>query len=204
MLIDGLKDILSDLKDIEVVGEAGSGEESVKLAKGLNPDVVLMDINLPGISGIAATGIIKRDCPGTRVLIISSYDDDFHIMSAFRAGADGYVPKHMHVTKMIEAVYEVHKKGTYVPEALVPKVVRAIKNFSGKAGGLETFGLTPTEIKVLEAIKDGKQTKEAAAALQIAEKTVRNHLNNVFLKLQVKTRAQAIALAVARGIISRD
>src|SRR2546430_8560741 len=89
MFIDGLKDILSSLKDIEVVGEAGTGEESVRLTKSLEPDIVLMDINLPGFSGIRATEIIKKECPKTKVLMISSYDDDAHIMESFRVGADG-------------------------------------------------------------------------------------------------------------------
>ena len=205
MLVDGLKDILSDLKDLQVVGEAATGEESVRLAKSLKPDIVLMDINLPGISGIAATELIKKDCPRTRVLIISSYDDDAHVVEAFRVGADGYVPKHLHVTKMIESIYEVHKKGIYVPEAIVPKLIRSLKNLPGQmVRESANYHLTLTEIKILESIKDGKQTKEAAQILKIKEKTVRNHLNNIYLKLGVKNRAQAIALAIHRGILSRD
>jgi len=205
MLIDGLKDILSDLKDIQVVGEAATGEESVHLTKQLKPDIVLMDINMPGITGIAATEIIKKECPKTRVIIISSYDDDSHIVDAFRVGADGYVPKHMHVTKMIESIYEVHKRGTYVPESLVHKLVRSLKNLpSAMARESAGFQLTPMEIRVLEAIKDGQQSKDASKTLKISEKTVRNHLNSIFLKMDVKTRSQAIALAVNRGILSRD
>lgn len=205
MLIDGLKDILSDLKDIDVVGEAGTGEESVRLAKSLKPDIVLMDIKLPGISGIAATELIKKDCPGIKVLMVSSYDDDSHILDSFRAGADGYIPKYLHVTKIIESIYEVHKKGAYVPEAIAHKLVRSLKNLPGQmARESAQFHLTPMEIRILEAIKDGKQTKEAAQALGIKEKTVRNHLNSIYLKLAVKNRTQAISLAINRGIISQE
>jgi len=205
MLIDGLKDILSDLKDIEVVGDAGTGEDSVKLAKSLKPDVILMDINLPGISGIAATEIIKKENPKIKVLIVSSYDDDSHIVEAFRVGADGYVPKHLHVTKIIESIYEVYRKGTYVPESIIPKLLRSLKNLpSGMVRESANFQLTPTEIRVLEAIKGGQQSKEAAKTLKISEKTVRNHLNSIYLKMGAKNRSQAVSLAISRGILSRD
>ena len=205
MFTDGLKDILSGLNDIQVVGEARTGKESVQLTKSLEPDIVLMDINLPEMSGIQATETLKKECPKTKVLIISSYDDDAHIIESFRAGAAGYIPKYLHATQMIKSIYEAHKKGTAIHETILPKLLRGLKNLpSTLIRESANFQLTPMEIRVLESIKDGKQSKEAALTLKISEKTIRNHLSSIYLKLDVKSRSQAIALAINRGILSRD
>ncbi len=205
MLIDGLKDILDEQKDMEVIGATGDGQECIAMAKKLSPDIVLMDINLPGMTGITATRLIKKEAPAIKILMISSYDDDLHIIESFQAGADGYIPKSYHVTKMIEAIRQVEEKGSFVTDNVVSKLIRNLRDLpSATVSASASFGLTPTEIKVLDAIKDGKQTKEAAVVLKVKEKSVRNHLNSIYSKLDVNNRVRAIELAIKKGIIARD
>ncbi len=205
MLRDSLRDVLNDQKDLEVVGCAVNGEECVRLAKQIEPDVILMDIKMPGISGLEATKRIKSESTDVKILIISTYEDELHILDAFRSGADGYLPKTSPAVKMIEAVRRLHEEGSLVPAPILAKLLQGVRALGTASTGNEARpDLSPTEIKILDQVKRGLQNKEIGALLNISEKTVRNHLNNAFLKLDVKTRTEAIVKAIQKGILTLE
>jgi len=205
MLVDGLREIIEMQPGLVVAGATPNGDECVKLARELAPDVILMDISLQGKSGIEATRVIKKERPAVKVLMVSSYDDDFHIMESFQAGADGFIPKHLHAKEIIKAIHEVMEKGNYVPQAIVSKLVHSVRALPEMTvRSAVTHGLTPAELRVLNAIRDGRGTKQVAVDLDLKEKTVRNQLNSIFDKLGVNGRLQAVDVAIKKGIISRD
>jgi DNA-binding NarL/FixJ family response regulator len=205
MLRDGLRDILDDQKDLQVVGSVGNGEDCLREAKQLKPDVVLMDIKMPGRSGLETTRLLKADMPNVKVVIVSTYEDEKHILDAFRAGADGYIPKTFPTAKMVESIYKLQQDGALVPESVLPKLIRGVRALGG--GVPPEFGgadLTETEIQVLDQVKKGLQNKQIGVELGVSEKTVRNHLNNAFQKMGVKSRTEAIVKALQKGILALE
>lgn len=207
MVRDSFKDVLNDQKDLEVVGCAVNGEECIKMAKQIKPDVILMDIKMPGISGLEATKLIKKDLSEVKILIISTYEDELHILEAFRSGADGYLPKTSPALKMIEAVRGLNQDGdgSLLTGPILAKLIQGVRSLGTTAPSDNVHpDLTPAEIKILGLVKQGKQNKEIATLMNISEKTVRNHLNNAFLKLDAKTRTEAIVKAIQKGILTLE
>jgi len=189
--------------EFEVVGEAASGEEALEKVDRLKPEIILMDIKLPGISGIEATKIIKEKYPEIEVIILSMYDEDEYVLEAVKAGASGYVLKSISDTEeLFQAIKVVHSGGYLIQPQLAKKILqnftRASKNLpKGKISPLKE--ISEREIEVLEHVAQGKSNKEIAEILFISEKTVKAHLRTIFRKLEVADRAQAVAYAMRKG-----
>jgi len=199
----GLKAYFSSLPDIQVVGEAGTGEEAVRLAADLAPDVVLMDLIMPGMDGVEATRQVKKVSPHTQVIVVTSYHEDEHIFPAIRAGALSYVLKDIDPDDLAEAVRRAH-----AGEAVLnPRVaVRLVKELHGqREEKVNAFSeLTGREMDVLRQIAAGKSNREIAEALVISEKTVKTHITNILTKLHLSDRTQAAVFAWHEGIVRRD
>ncbi len=199
----GLKTYFSTLKDIQVVGEAGSGEEAVKLAAELTPDVVLMDLIMPGMDGVEATYQLKKVSPKTQVIVVTSYHEDEHIFPAIRAGALSYVLKDIDPDDLAEAV-----RLAAAGEAVInPRVgARLVKELYGQRDeNINPFReLTDREMEVLRQIASGKNNREIAEELVISEKTVKTHISNILAKLHLSDRTQAAVFAWQEGVVRRD
>jgi DNA-binding NarL/FixJ family response regulator len=196
---DGLRALLASVQDAEVIGEAASGWEAVQLAQDLLPDVVVMDLHMPDLNGIEATRQIVGTSPHVGVLVLTMIEDDDAVFAAMRAGARGYVLKGSSQSEILHAVRAVASG-----EAVFGPVIarRLIEYFSDPSGGPpQAFPqLTQREREVLELIARGESNPAIARRLVLSQKTVRNHVSNIFTKLQVVDRAQAIVKARKAGI----
>ncbi len=199
----GLKAYFSTLTDIQVVGEAGTGDVAVRLAASLAPDVVLMDLIMPGMDGVEATRQVKKVSPRTQVIVVTSYHEDEHIFPAIRAGALSYVLKDIDPDDLAYAIRRAH-----VGEAVLnPRVAaRMVKELHAQPGeSVNPFSeLTDREMDVLRQIAAGKSNHEIAATLVISEKTVKTHITNLLAKLHLSDRTQAAVFAWQEGIVRRD
>lgn len=204
---DGLVTVLDLLPDVEVVGAAEDGERAVALAATEHPDVVLMDLRMPGLDGVAATERIVRELPGTAILVLTTYADDESILGALRAGARGYLTKDAGRAELAAAVRAVARgHSTFAPEVgalLVNSLTGAgastaaasTADASPAAALTDRFpSLTPREAEVLALVGDGLSNGEIASTLFVSVATVKTHINAIFAKLAVRDRAQAIAL----------
>jgi two-component system NarL family response regulator len=191
----GLQSSLELDPSIVVVGEGANGEEAVELARELVPDVILMDIRMPLRDGIAATEIISDDAPSSKVLMLTWSEDPEHLRSAVLAGAKGYlVHGRFSPERLAEAVRVVHDGGALITPMLAPALLDFVRESAQGQRGRSAPGsiLTPREIEVLEYIVAGKSNREIAEALYIEEKTVKNHVSNIYSKLHLKNRYEAI------------
>ena len=198
----GVRAILEQMPDIEVVGEAGSGPEAVARARELVPDAILMDIKMPVMSGIDATRSILQDNPHIGIVLLTMFDDPESVFSGMRAGARGYVLKEAEPEELLRAI-EAACRGEVI---LCPIIAKRVLDHFGtdeKPGqsGLPYEVLTPRELEVLQHAADGRSNKEIAADLVLSEKTVKNHVANIFSKLQVNDRTQAILYALRKGLV---
>jgi DNA-binding NarL/FixJ family response regulator len=188
----GLAGLLGGEADIEVVGEAGDGAQGVALAAGLRPDLVLMDLRMPGMDGAAATAAITS--AGTaRVLVLTTYDTDADILRAVEAGATGYLLKDTPREQLVEAVRAAARGETVLAPPLAAKLMRQVR------GGDQ---LTPRELEVLRLVAQGRSNPDIARELFIGEATVKTHLLHVFDKLGVDDRTRAVTVAMERGILT--
>ena len=196
-----IKDLLENEQDFKVVGEAGNGPEAVALAKKLKPDVILMDIKLPQMDGIAATRAVRHESPQTNVLILSSYEDDAHVAEAIQAGANGYLSKMMPVAELVHALRTFNQEGVMIPQAIMNKLLQHLRIPSHDN---PPDSLTATEMKVMSLLGKGKTNKDIADELGCSVKTIKNHLNSVFTKLGVNNRTEAVVKAIEMNLISAD
>ncbi len=201
---EGIKDVLTGEKWIEVVGEAADGQEAVLLAKKLKPEVVLMDIKLPKLDGIEATKEIKKTLPQINILMLSSYEDEAHVMEAIQAGANGYLSKMLPATELLNSIKTFTTEGLMIPQQLMGKLLKGLRKMGDGTTAPSQNVLTKTEIKVLDLLGRGMSNKELAIELGCQVKTVKNHLNNAFHKLDVSSRTEAVVKAIKLGIISSD
>jgi two-component system, NarL family, response regulator LiaR len=205
----GLKAYFSTLADIEVVGEAASGEEAVRLAADLAPDVVLMDLIMPGMDGVEATRRVKKVSPRTQVIVVTSYHEDEHIFPAIRAGALSYVLKDIDPDDLAEAIRRANAGEAVLNPRVAARLVKELRAERGEHGEVaETVNafseLTNREMDVLRQIAAGKSNHEIALALVISEKTVKSHISNILNKLHLADRTQAAVFAWQAGIVRRD
>ncbi len=201
---EGIKDLLEDEKGITVVGEASSGPEAVAMAKKLKPEVILMDIKLPQLDGIAATRIIRKECPNTNVLILSSYEDEAHVTEAIQAGANGYLSKMLPASELVHALKTFTTDGVMIPQPIMGKLIQGLRQMGQPGYENAPDALTATEIKVMSLLGKGNSNKEIAATLDCSVKTVKNHLNSIFQKLSVNNRTEAVVKAIEKGLISHE
>ena len=194
---DGIRQILGQQPDIQVAGEAESAELALVLVNQLHPSVVLMDIRLPGMNGIDATRRIRRDHPGTRVLVISAYDDEEYIRGALEAGASGHLSKAAPGRQLIEAVRAVAAGGTVIEPAVLNHLLAGTST-----APLPAAQLTERELAVLELLAHGLHNKQVATRLGISRRTVERHCDNIYDKLGVGSRTEAVVQAISAKLVS--
>jgi len=176
---------------MNVVAEAARGEDALALFRKHQPDVTLMDLRLPGMSGVEAISAIRRDFPSARIIVLTTFDGDENIFRALQAGARGYLLKDMFGDELMEAIRTVHAGKMRIPAVVAERL-------AGRMGGPS---LTGRELEVLKLIVTGKSNKEIGGELAISEATVKTHINNILSKLGVSDRTQAATTALQRGII---
>ncbi len=197
---DGLRALFESLYEAELVGEAATGAEAISLAEKLQPDVVLMDIQMPGINGIEATRRIVSTSPHIGVIVVTMFEDDDSVFSAMRAGARGYVLKGADQDEMLRCIHAVARGEALFGPAIAARLVSFFSS-PKPAAPAELFPeLTEREREVLDLIAQGKNNQEIAGRLTISIKTVRNHVSNIFSKLYVVDRAEAIIRAREAGL----
>jgi DNA-binding NarL/FixJ family response regulator len=199
---EGTVALLQREPDLEIIAEAGDGEEAVRLAQDLRPDVVLMDIAMPKLNGIEATKEIKACCPKTAVLVLTAYDDDQYVFALLEAGAAGYLLKHVRGRDLGDAV-----RAVYAGESVLHPVIarKVIDRFASPDNHTEEKGvdqLTEREFEMLVFASKGLSNKEIAQDLSVSVRTVQAHLNTIFSKMQVGSRTEAVVQALQRGWIT--
>jgi DNA-binding NarL/FixJ family response regulator len=197
---DGMHGLLDSVLDTEVVGEAASGEESIRLAESLQPDVILMDIKMPGINGLQAMREILHTSPHIRILIVSMLEDDDSVFAAMRAGARGYVPKGANQAEMLRAIRAVANGEAIFGPGIAQRLIGFFSASHSSVTPKIFPELTDREGEILGLIAQGRTNQEIAEQLVLSLKTVRNHVSNIFSKLQVADRAQAIIRARDAGL----
>ncbi|WP_030676346.1 response regulator transcription factor [Streptomyces rimosus] len=200
---EGIVMLLGLLPGIEVVGSAGDGEEAVRLAAELTPDVVLMDLRMPRCDGVEATRRIRTEHPGTEVVVLTTYADDDHLFPALEAGARGYLTKDADGDEIVRAIEDVLSGEA----GLSPKVQRRLlerfaepRRPAAAAPAESPDGLTAREVEVLRLVAEGLSNPEIARSLHVSNATVKTHINNLFAKAGLRDRAQAIHYAYRHGL----
>ena len=202
---EGTRRILEQDQRLEVVAEAGDGEEAVRLATNLKPDVAIIDIAMPNIDGIEATRQIKALCPDTTVLILTAYDDDQFIFSLLEAGAAGYLLKSVRGRELIDAVRSVHAGESVLHPAIARKVLNRFVPSSGKPTKEESVDvLSQREMEVLKLAARGLSNQDIAEELCLSMRTIQGHLGHIFNKLQVGSRTEAVIRALKEGWVTLD
>lgn len=201
---EGTRQLLEQSDDLIVVAEAATGEAAVELCEELRPDVVVMDVHLPGINGIEATRLIRSRYPLTRVVVLSAYDDDRYVFPLLDAGANGYLLKTTSGANLADAIRSVFKGEMVLDSQITGKVISRLAHLRAHRPGSMTDGLTERELDVLRAVARGLSNKEIGEALGIATNTVQVHLRNIFAKLGVGDRTEAVAYAIRQGWIGLE
>lgn len=192
----GIRMFLESDRDIKVVGEAESGENGVALVHELKPDVVVLDIMMPGMDGVTAATAIRLDSPTTEIVALSSTIEHKSIVGMIRAGAIGYLPKTVKIQDLCQAIHAVALGQIQLAPEAAEELMHEMR------APLEEEPLTPREIDVLHHLVSGKSNKEIARCLYITEKTVKTHMSNIIAKLGVESRTQAALVAIQKGIVS--
>lgn len=204
---EGLSAILQSKENIQVLGEAQDGQEAVEKARSLLPDVILMDVSMPKMTGVEATRIIKREFPHIGIIALTMYEEQQYIFDLVRGGATGYLLKDSDSDQIVKAIQSVYRGESLIHPAVASKILAEFSLLAqkkGKKSGWVEHDLTEREITVLRLVADGKTNKEIANNLDLSEKTVKNHVRNIFHKLQVYDRTQAAILAIRKGLIELD
>ncbi len=202
---EGTRRILEQEPDMEVVGEAGDGEEAVNLVTSLKPDVAIMDISMPKMDGIEATRLIKAACPSISVLALSAYDDDQFVFSLLEAGAAGYLLKSVRGRELLDAIRAVYSGESVLHPSIARKVLNRFVSASGKPEGKEPSGmLSDREMEVLKLAAKGLSNQDIAEKLCLSIRTVQGHLGHIFNKLQVGSRTEAVVRALKEGWVTLD
>jgi two-component system nitrate/nitrite response regulator NarL len=199
----GIANLLASQEDMDVIDEAGDGEEALKRARELMPDLILMDIAMPKMSGRHATRIIKEEMPYVKVVMLTVSERDSDLFEAVRSGADGYLLKDLEPEELYRLCRGIFRGEAPLSPLMAAKVLREFSSLSDARAQAMGPGanLTPREIEVLELIVTGQTNKEIADSLCVAENTVKNHLRNILAKLHLKNRVQAAAYAVREGLV---
>jgi DNA-binding NarL/FixJ family response regulator len=203
----GTRQLLERQPDFDIVGEASDGEEAVRLAHELQPDVVVMDVRMPRVSGVEATRRIKAECPDVRVLVLTAHDDDEYVFALLQAGANGYILKTAEFEELVRAIHTVAAGQSALAPEVTGKVVAQFT--SGKslpdmlANTEDQYdGLTERELGILKLVGNGLSNKQIGKQLFISDRTVQAHLSNIFSKLGVSSRTEAVMHAVRKGWIT--
>jgi DNA-binding NarL/FixJ family response regulator len=197
----GISGLVDMLPGVEVVGVAYDGEEAITLCRKEEPDVVLMDISMPKMDGISATREIKALLPQTAVVILTGHEEDEHVFEGIKAGAQGYLLKDSEPEDLSRAIHTVYAGDTIIAPDLAQKMLTTFEG--GRLGGSAHLAppLTERELEVIKALAQGMSDRQIARSLGISEKTVRNHTSNIYRKLHIFDRTQAVIYAVREGVI---
>jgi two-component system response regulator NreC len=202
LIRQGIVGLLRAQPDMEVAGEAADGEQAVALAQELRPDVVLMDIAMPGLSGLEATGRLKNLVPDARVLVLTVHDREDYLFAALQAGAYGYILKGADVHDLLGAIRTVHRGDTFLYPALTTKLVADYLRRAEAGEAIESYdGLTARQREVLRLIAEGLTTPEIARRLYLSPHTVESHRENIMSRLGLRSKAELIKYAIRRGIL---
>lgn len=202
LLREGLAKILSLESNFLIVGEANCGDEAIALTRTLKPDVVLMDINMPGLNGIEATKIIKEEMPQVEIIALTIHEDEEYIFELVRAGVSGYILKDIQPEQLIKAIKDVAEGKTAIQPNITAKLLGEFNRLSDRKTNMFSCDqLTARELEVIKLIAQGMPNKEIASTLYISEKTVKNHITNIFRKLNVEDRTQAALFALKNKIV---
>jgi two-component system response regulator DegU len=197
---EGLKAVFAQGDAIDVVGEAGSGEEAIEMVDKVKPDVILMDISMPGINGIQATKLIRNKHPDAKIVILTMLDQEGYVYEAIKAGATGYMLKSTSSDELVNAIQTVNEgKALLHPDATAQLLKEFITLAQNKA---KDYGLSNREMEVLQLLSEGKTNKEIAKALWISEQTVKTHVAHIFDKLGTSDRTETVARALRSGLVT--
>jgi two-component system nitrate/nitrite response regulator NarL len=202
----GVKALLGRQAGIDVVGEAGDGLEGVKRAKALKPDVVLLDLHMPGMSGREAVRVIQDEAPASRVLMLTVSEDAEDLLETLKSGAAGYLLKNIDADYLLDSIRRAARGESVMSPQMTGKLVTGLKSLArGDAGAPdERERLTPREREILQQLARGASNKEIARALDLAESTVKIHVQHILRKLNLTSRVQAAVYAVEQGLASRS
>jgi NarL family two-component system response regulator LiaR len=200
----GTSELLRREIDLDVIAEAENGLQAVELAQNLKPDVVIMDIRMPELSGIDATKRILETVPGVRVLVLTAHEDNEYLFSLLQAGASGYLLKTAPIDELIRAIHQVHEGRSYIDPSIVHKLVERFSEREGGPAGLKgdiqsPETLTTRELEVLQLLAGGLNNRAIADTLVISERTVQAHLTSIFSKMHVSSRLEAVMTALRLG-----
>ncbi len=205
LLREAIRNAFDQHEDMQVVGEAANGEEAVKLCGELNPDIVLMDIVMPKLSGIEATKQIRKTSPKTAVLILTAYDDDRYVIGLLEAGAAGYLLKSARGQVLVEAVRTVHAGESVLHPTIIAKMLKYGIRMQAESGEQKSpEQLSNREIEVLKFAARGLSNKDIAKELFLSARTVKAHLSNIFNKINVASRTEAIVKGVREGWLTLE
>ncbi len=204
---EGLRTLLSIWEDIDVVGEADNGLEAIEQTAVHQPDVILMDLRMPELDGVAATRRLQATHPGSRVIVLTTFDDDEHVFDGLRAGAVGYLLKDVSSDKLVEAIRAAARGESFLQPSVAAKVLAEFSRIRPADSAPDTPGrelaepLSEREVEILQLVATGASNREIAAQLYIAEGTVKNHVTNILGKLGVRDRTQAALKARDLGLL---
>jgi DNA-binding NarL/FixJ family response regulator len=191
VLRGGVAAILENQLDMELAGEARNGEEAVERFRALRPDVTLMDLQMPGMNGVDAIAAIRAECPGARIIVLTTYSGDVQAVRALKAGAVGYLLKNSLRVELMDAIRDVHRGQRRVQRDIADEIALHVVDEA----------LTERETSILRLVAIGKANKQVASELGLSEETIKGHLKNIFSKLDVADRTHAVTVAARRGII---
>ena len=202
----GMASLLDMREDLQVVGEASNGNEGIKAARELIPDLILMDVNMPICDGLEATRVIKKEMPHVKIVMLSASEDDQDLFEAIKVGAQGYLLKDLEPYQLYDLLQSLSRGETPLSGTMATKILREFskpeKEEEQPVGYEEA--LTDREVDILKLVAEGLSNKEISANLVISENTVKIHLRNILEKLQLKNRIQAAVYAVRQGMVEKD
>ncbi len=213
ILRQGTAELLRREPDLEVVGEAGDGQQAIDLVQALRPDVVVMDVRMPGVSGLEATRRIRGSWPTVQVLVLTAHDDDQYVFSLLEAGASGYLLKSAPVGDLVRAIHQVRAGESPLDPSIARKIVARMAGTGekGSGTGTGTHGeatmieeLSERELEVLRLLAQGLSNRAIGEALFISDRTVQAHLTNIYAKMGVTTRLDAVLTAIRRGLLTLE
>jgi NarL family two-component system response regulator LiaR len=202
MFRQGLRMLFEMEPDIKIVGEARDGLEVQEMADALEPDIILMDINMPGVDGVEATRRILRNHPDYGIIVLTMFREDEHVFQAIRAGAKGYVLKDADSLEVVRALRTVASGASVLDPAMTGKVFNQFRVLADLSDKTNREGLTDRELQILTLIAQGASNREIGDSLHLSEKTIKNYITSIFQKLQMSDRTQAAVYALQHGLIS--
>ncbi len=204
VLRDGLRSLLSLQEDIEVVAEAGDGQEAIVCTGQYRPEVVVMDIAMPRMNGLEATRQILARYPGTKVLVLSQHDDERYVLPCCQVGASGYLLKSAAADELVKAIRIISAGGSFLPPQIAGSVLNAYRSLAGAQAQPDAPALTEREREVLSLVVQGRTSKEIAERLVLSHKTVMCHRANIYEKLGIRNQAALVRWAIQHGLVTLE